>query len=335
MSSFRWLYLVDAVSIMAAAAALGIIVTMVRNSGIEMNIAYEMIAMVPPMIIAMLINTYVIMHYVRNRMDELLEGLNAVAKGDLEVTLDEQNSDEYEPIYRMFNRMVKEVRMSKENMDSFINDYSHEFKTPITSIKGFAQYLKKNGDKISGEERGKYLQIIVDESSRLTELSSNMLFLSKLEATQILTDKEEFRLDEQIRHCLIVMLPHMEKKNIDYDIDCDELSYYGNMTFLDNVWINLISNAIKYTPEGGKIVVGLKKTDEDDEYSCMAYVEDSGIGMDKDTFNHIFDKYYQARSDHGGNGIGLSIVKRIVTLHGGRIEVESAPGKGSTFKIFL
>ncbi len=336
MKSFKWLYWVDAISIMAASAAFGIILSLSRNTFAEKNIGFLMATMIPPMIVAMIINTFVIMHFVRSKMEELLDSLNAVAEGNLNTELKENKTDEFQPIYHMFNRMVTEVKLSKEKMDSFVNEYSHEFKTPISSIKGLAQYLEKNFDKIPREEREQYLHTIAEESSRLSNLSGNMLFLSKLEATQILTDREKFRLDEQIRHCLIVMLPKLEKKKIKYDIECDDLEYFGNSTFLEQVWINLISNAIRYTGEGGNIRIVLEDIrNRNEDYSCIVTVEDDGIGMNEETFKHIFDKYYQANGDHGGNGIGLSIVKRIVALHGGKIEVESAPGEGAAFKIFL
>lgn len=141
----------------------------------------------------------------------------------------QRGADEYREIYKSFNAMVAELKATKEEMEAFTNEFSHEFKTPITSIQGFAQYLVNTGQGIESPERMKYLRVIADESLRLAELPQNTLLLSKVEACQIITDKEDFDLGEQIKRCSILLLPQMERKKINMELDLPEhMKYHGN-----------------------------------------------------------------------------------------------------------
>lgn len=295
--------------------------------------ALLMVWVIPPMVFFTILSTYVTLRAVHKHTDPLLNGIQAVADGDLNIQLDSSNAGEYAPICESFNHMTKELKATKEEMQNFLNEYSHEFKTPITSIQGFSEFLIKTGKKIETDERMKYLQVIADESARLSELSQNMLLLSKVGACQIITDRSAFDLSEQIKRCAILLLPQIEKKNIALDIELPELNYYGNAELIEQVWINLMNNAVKFTPEYGEISIrGHAETG-----GLSVSISDSGVGMDEETQKHIFEKYYQGKSGHGqgGNGIGLSIVHRIVTLCGGSVQVNSDPGAGSTFTVFL
>lgn len=296
--------------------------------------AILMFAMIPPMVVTTAVSTYVLLQSIRRKMDKLLNGIKAVGNGDMEIRLEMKGADEYREIYKSFNAMVAERKASKEEMQAFINEFSHEFKTPITSIQGFAQYLATTGKAIESPERMEYLQIIVDESMRLSELSQNTLMLSKVEACQIITDRENFNLSEQIKRCSILFLSQMEKKKISVGLDMpEEMKYYGNTELLEQVWINLLNNAVKFTPENGSIEITAVCKEEEITVS----ISDNGIGMDQKTAAHIFEKYYQGSNSHrkGGNGIGLSIVRRIVTLCGGTVNVISTPEVGSTFIVNL
>lgn len=190
----------------------------------------------------------------------------------------------------------------------------------------------RTGADIETSERMKYLQIIEDESMRLTELSQNILLLSKVEACQIVTDKERFDLSEQIKQVIILFLPQMDKKHIELDMELEDIYYYGNPELLEQVWINLLNNTVKFTPEEGEISIAAKHTNQ----AVMVQIADNGIGMDEETVSHIFEKYYQGKErGRGGNGIGLSIVERIISLCNGKVRVESIPNGGSTFFVTL
>ncbi|MCD8036169.1 MAG: HAMP domain-containing histidine kinase [Clostridiales bacterium] len=271
--------------------------------------------------------------YVRKNIQVFLDGIQDVADGNLDVKIDASGPYEYNYVCESFNKMVDELKKSRKQQESFTDEFVHEFKTPISSINGFAKYLVDTGEGIETEERLNILNIIADESMRLSELSNNTLFLSKLEAVEIITDKQEFDLTEQIKRCSILLLPKMEKKNIELELYLPELSYSGNQGMLEQVWINLLSNAVKFTPEHGMIKVAGRKLPDGVEIS----IADNGIGMDEETQRHIFEKYYQHNNvgKVKGNGIGLSIVQRVVTLCEGRIDVKSKPDEGSTFTVFL
>lgn len=328
---FRWLLFVDSVVVVGAVMSFGL----VAKYGLGMNEdnALLMLAVIPPMAIATGLTTAITLYSIRKRLSVLLNGIQTVADGDLDVQLETKGAEEYSIVYENFNLMVKELKGTKAEMEQFTNDFSHEFKTPITSIRGFAQYLVDTGEGIESPERMQYLQIIADESMRLSELSQNTLTLSKVEACQIITDKENFDLSEQVKRCTILLLPQIEKKKINLELDLPEISYYGNPELLEQVWLNLINNAIKFTPENGEISFEAGY----DGDNILVSISDSGAGMDSETVARIFEKYYQGSAGRakGGNGIGLSIVHRIVTLCGGHVEVTSSPGAGSIFKVFL
>lgn len=332
LSQFKWIFLVDAMVVIGAVLSFGAIAAYGFHMQEEDGLL--MLAMIPPMALTTAASTYVILHFIRRRMDELLDGIRAVGNGDMDVRLEPKGADEYREIYKSFNNMVAELKTTKKEMQAFVNEFSHEFKTPITSIQGFAEYLVNTGEGIENPERMKYLQVIAGESMRLAELSQKTLMLSKVEACQIITDKEDFDLSEQLRHCSILLLPQMERKKIDVELDVPEHMWYnGNTELLEQVWINLLNNAVRYTPENGSIEIKAAFG----EGRITVSISDNGIGMDDETVKHIFEKYFQGDGSHsrGGNGIGLSIVHRIVTLCGGKVEVASEPGQGSTFTVSL
>ena len=218
-----------------------------------------------------------------------------------------------------------------EMKNDFINNMTHEFKTPIHSIKGMAEYLQHN--EITREEEKEYLNVMAEEAGRLAQLSQNTLLLSKLDHMEVLRKKEEFRLDSQIRDCAILLMPSFEEKNIQLEAELPEMKFYGNEELMKEVWVNLLDNARKYSSEGNLVFVEGKVTQDD----LWITVRDEGQGMDEQTKQHLFERYYQGDASHetSGFGMGLPIVKRIVELSGGTIWVESTLGKGTTVTIFL
>lgn len=265
------------------------------------------------------------------RMEKLINGLDEVAKGNLDVELSLKYSGEYKAIYENFNRMVKELKNADEQQKQFMKDFSHEFKTPINSVKGMAEYLAVN--ELPKKEEKEYLNIMAKEAGRLSQLSQNTLLLSKLENMELIQKKEKYRLDSRIRNCAILQLPAFETKYISLEVNLPEIWYFGNEELLDEVWTNLLDNARKYSSEHTTVFINGRKTEE----VIWIEVKDEGQGMDDDIVSHIFERYYQGDDSHetSGFGLGLSIVKRIVELSGGSIRVESRAGKGTSFFVYL
>ncbi len=293
-----------------------------------------MLGMILPMSLVMYAGIYAILRHINKKISPLLDAMHQVSEGNLDIRLNESYAGEYAPLYRDFNKMTKELKQTKDAMNAFVNEFAHEFKTPITSISGFADYLVEAGDAIDREERDAYLNIISEQSHRLVNLSQNTLLLSKVEATQIIVDKEEYSLSEQLRSCAILFLKELERRNITLNMSEDsDYRYVGNMELMEQIWINLFGNAVKFTPDGGKIFV----FEEEENGELIIRISDTGSGMSEETITHIFEKYYQNDTTNlvKGNGIGLSIVKRIVELCNGRVEVQSELGKGSTFVVVL
>ena len=267
-------------------------------------------------------------------LNDLKEGLLKVSKGDFSVRLEENGNSELSRIQENFNIMVKELSNTELFRNDFINDFSHEFKTPMVSVYGFAKQLKKGG--LTKEQEQEYIDIIINESQRLINMSSNILMLSKLENQEIITDKKEFSLDEELRRCVLQLQEQWSAKDQDVIPELAEITYYGNSEMLKQVWLNVIGNAVKYTQNGGTVDVKLDINPKN-EKEVRVRIIDNGIGMDKATTERIFEKFYQGDSSHatGGNGLGLAMVKRIVELCGGRIIVKSELHKGTQFTVYL
>ena len=263
---------------------------------------------------------------------EVKKAMHRVEKGDFSQRLEVTGfNGEIDELIESYNKMAQELGGIEMFRENFINSFSHEFKTPIVSIQGFAKQLKK--ENLSEEKKQEYIDIIISESRRLTNLSSNILMLSKLGNQQIITDKTSFSLDEQIRNCILLLEKQWTAKDISFDIDMQEIQYTTNAEMLSQVWVNIIGNAIKFSPEGSSIRVKLFKEGD----VITAEITDRGIGMDQQTISHIFERFYQGDRAHAseGNGLGLPLVKRIVELCNGNIRVESQYGKGTNFIVTL
>lgn len=264
-------------------------------------------------------------------IQELIQAINQLADGNFHVRIHLDLTQEFVRLSDSFNRMAQELENTELLRSDFINSFSHEFKTPIVSLRGFAKLLK-NGS-LSPQEREEYLDIIIHESNRLSQLATNVLNLSKIEKLNILSDMETFGLSEEIRQSILLLASKWQKKEIELIIDMDELDYRGSRDLLNQVWINLIDNAIKFSPEKGKIKLKLHRI----QNMVVFQILDNGCGMEEATMAHIFDRFYQGDPSHTteGNGIGLTVVQKIVELHKGRINVQSEAGIGTTFTVSL
>ena len=264
-------------------------------------------------------------------IEHLIHALKQVTAGDFQVRLPETARDpEIEEMNINFNKMVKELTSMEMLQADFIQNVSHEIKTPLSAIEGYASLLYS--EELS-EEGKQYMQRILESTKRLSHLTGNILMLSKLENQQIVSKKHPFSLDEQLRQAVLLLEPFWDKKKLVLDIDLPETRFFGSEELLYQVWTNLLSNAIKFTPEGGCILVRLEQGSQ----NIQVEIRDSGIGMTGEVLSHIFDKFYQGERNRNveGNGLGLALVKKIIDLCQGTISVESQPDQGSVFTVRL
>lgn len=260
-----------------------------------------------------------------------------VARGDfsVRVKLDEHiHIVEFEELYDSFNQMVQELGTIETLRDDFVADVSHEIKTPIAAINGYATLLQD--ESMTREERQEHLQSILYNCKRLTALTGNILMLSKLDNGTIHQKKQLFRLDEQIRRIVLSMEDEWTKKEMELDIEMDPVTYNGDEDLLYHVWLNLISNAIKFSNKGGLLQIRLEDNAAGTGLVC-ATIRDTGVGIRADQQNHIYDKFYQADRSRSkeGNGLGLALVKQITDICGISISVRSKQGQGTTFILEL
>ncbi len=261
----------------------------------------------------------------------LTGALRRMADGDLSVRLAPEDGGPLAAAYEDFNTMAGELQSVQTLRSDFIQNFSHEFKTPISAIVGFTELLQE--PDCAPEDQAQYLDVILQESRRLADLAESTLLLSKLDTQTMPLKRVPYALDEQIKQCAILFSDAWAKKQITFSAELEDVTYQGDADMMRHVWVNLLSNAVKYTPEGDEIEVRMEQR----EGTIAVAISDTGIGMTPEVQAHVFDKYYQGDLSHRtqGLGLGLSIVRRILELCGGRIHIQSQPGVGSTFWVFL
>lgn len=266
-----------------------------------------------------------------NPINKVVNAMQELAKGNFKERLSfgslDKHSDIFHDVSDSFNKMASELEHTETISSDFMNNFSHEFKTPIVSISGFTKLLKKGN--LTKEQETEYLNIIDEESSRLTYMATSVLKLIKVENQTILSNITKFNLSEQIRNCILLLEDKWSKKNIELQLDFDEFYIHANEELLKQVWINLLDNAVKFTPEKHLIKVDIKEKDE----NIIVSIINTGSEIPASRQKHIFNKFYQADESHSsqGSGLGLAIVKKIVDLHKGQICVIS----GNQKTIFL
>ena len=251
--------------------------------------------------------------------------MEQVADGDFSVQLETKSSaKEIQEIYSGFNMMTQELSATEVLQTDFVSNVSHEFKTPINAIEGYATLLQGN-DSLDGDY-AEYVEKILYNTKRLSDLVGSILLLSKIENQSIPDKQTRFRLDEQIRQSILALEGAWSQKETEFDVELESVEYVGNELLLRHVWDNLISNAIKFGPQGGLVSLKLKK----DGGRFVFAVEDEGPGLTEEAKKHIFDKFYQGDSSHkqDGNGLGLTLVKRILHISGGDIYAENVTDNG-------
>ncbi len=267
----------------------------------------------------------------------IIDALERIAKGDFGVRVENIFEPQYQHVIgeliNSVNRMALELNQMETMRREFISDVSHEIQSPLTSIRGFAQALQS--DSLSAEEREHYLKIIEMESIRLSKLSDNLLKLASLEAEQVRFEPKPYRLDRQIRNLILACEPQWMDKAIDMHVSLEEVTIAADEELLNQVWINLLHNSIKFTPHGGAVCINLFHHRD----TIVCKITDTGIGIAEEDQAHVFERFYKAdqsrQRSKEGSGLGLSIVKKIVEMHQGTIELESSVGAGTTFFVSL
>lgn len=267
-------------------------------------------------------------------MIKLNESMRRVADGDFSVRMNETGMfREVREMIQNFNIMAKQLGSNKIIHTDFTRNVSHEMKTPLSTIEGYATLLQD--PNITYEMRAEYAEKIIQNTKRLSTLTGNILALSRLENNSVGIEKKNFSLDEQLRQVVIMYEELWTEKGIDIDINDEgkHVIFYGSEDMLFQAWQNLVGNALKFTDNGGTVLLTLREAPD----SITVSVKDNGIGISEENKDRIFEKFYQADFSHAakGNGLGLAITKKIIELHSGSIKVESEPEKGSEFIVTL
>lgn len=274
---------------------------------------------------------YTAMRKITEPIIRISEAAKAVSKGNFSIKVMHQSDDEIGTLAKNFNLMTQELNNMEYLRKDFISSVSHEFKTPIASIQGFAELLQDKN--LSDENYQTYTNIIIEETKRLSHLSSNMLRLSKLDNQLILKSVKPFSLDEQIRKTVVLLEEKWSRKNLELDIELDPITFTGDEALIQQIWLNLLENAIKFSKDEGQIFIKAKKFTSHIDVE----IKDEGIGISKQDQERIYEKFFQADKSHSkeGSGLGLAIVKKIVEICGGEIKVVSDIGRGTTFEVNL
>ena len=261
----------------------------------------------------------------------LSTAMKVVGQGEYNVQVEHAANDEIGLLTKNFNQMTKELNKIETMRQEFIASVSHEIQSPLTSIRGFSAALKD--DIVSEDKKIQYLTIIEKESTRLSQLSSNLLKLASLDSEHQTLMLQHYRLDEQIRHVGMALEPQWPKKNIEIALDLSNVQIEADKDLLEQVWLNLVTNAIKYTPENGFVKISIHQKNEEIDVK----IKDNGIGIAEEDQKYIFESFYKVDKSRTlkGSGLGLAITKKIVRLHEGAVRVESKKEQGSIFSVTL
>ncbi len=298
----------------------GVIVDL-ETATLEPEEAYLILSGISLIIGAML--TVALSMFLSRPFNQIINLTHRLSSGDFSARLSfgriVRISDGMVLLQESLNTMAQELEQTEMLRSDFINNFSHEFKTPIVSIAGFAKLL--NRGNLTPEQQKEYLAVIEAESLRLSDMATNVLNLTRVENQTILTDLTTFNLSEQIRSCVLLLESKWSKKELELDLDFGEFQIRASEELLKQVWINLLDNAVKFTPSGHTIQVLIR---EEPEWLTVT-VRNTGTTITPEQQEKIWRKFYQADESHGaqGNGVGLAIVKRITELHKGKVSVSS------------
>lgn len=275
------------------------------------------------------------LHRQRNYWDTIVDALSRMAKGDFDVKLDlkADEEDQFGQLIHGINHMAVELGELERMRQEFISNVSHEIQSPLTSINGFAKALKNIN--LPEEKRQHYLDIIELESHRLSKISENLLKLTSLESQHHPFEPKQYRLDKQLRNVVLALEPNWLEKELDFDLHLDNICITADEDLMNQVWMNLLTNSIKFTPNKGTISLSMRL----DSDRITVIVQDTGIGLTEEQQMHIFERFYKAdqsrTATNGGSGLGLAIVKKIIDMHNGTITVESKLAEWTRFLITI
>lgn len=267
-------------------------------------------------------------------VNHFIDYINRLAGGDYKARLQLSKLWRKHPtiaeLYDSANRLAEELESTEMLRSDFINNFSHEFKTPIVSITGFAKLLRRGN--LTPAEQAEYLTIVERESVRLSKMATNVLNLTRVENQTILTDVTSFNLSEQLRSCILLLEEKWEQKALEFSVEFGEYTIKANEELLRQIWINLLDNAIKFSPPGGVVSLGILEGED----TLSVSVTNTGAAISPENQKRVFNKFYQADESHAGegNGIGLAIVKRVADLHGGVVSISCENGQ-TTFTVEL
>jgi len=318
-------------------AALGIVVIATPNLeqivSIKINRGEILLLTITALLCAVIgsILMYYATKFISKPIEHISDITKEIAKGNFDVQIQYKSEDEIGVLAKNFNLMTKELKNIEYLRKDFMSNVSHEFKTPIASLQGFVELIKDKS--LSSEKFDEYTDIIIDEAKRLNNLSSNILKLSKLDNQIIQNKKTNFSLDEQLRKTIILLEEQWSKKNLELEIDLEKVNYEGDEELVQQIWINLIGNAIKFSYDYGAICISLKQNDK----AVVVQIRDEGMGIAEESKARIFEKFYQGDTSRSekGNGLGLAIVKRIIEICNGSISFESELEVGTCFTVYL
>lgn len=318
-------------SLLSTALALAVVWLLNRRFGVWLGIPYTIRVLLISILSGAAIAVGLSKIFVSPMM-KLGDAMRKVAGGDFTVRLDcTSKIRDVREVYGSFNTMVKELGNTETLQTDFVSNVSHEFKTPINAIEGYASLLQDR--QLTDEQKNAYIDKIIFNTRRLSDLVGNILLLSKVNNQTISLKASTFRLDEQVRQSILALESKWEKKEIEFDIDLDEIEYTGYENLLSHVWLNLIDNAVKFSPQNGQIRIRLKQLAGSVTFSIW----DNGLPIPEADIDRIFNKFYQGDNSHAseGNGLGLALVRRIVAAAHGTINVTSSEDAGTEFVVAL
>ena len=318
-------------SLLSTALALAVVWLLNRRFGVWLGIPYTIRVLLISILSGAAIAVGLSKIFVSPMM-KLGDAMRKVAGGDFTVRLDcTSKIRDVREVYGSFNTMVKELGNTETLQTDFVSNVSHEFKTPINAIEGYASLLQDS--QLTDEQKNAHIDKIIFNTRRLSDLVGNILLLSKVNNQTISLKASTFRLDEQVRQSILALESKWEKKEIEFDIDLDEIEYTGYENLLSHVWLNLIDNAVKFSPQNGQIRIRLKQLDGSVTFSIW----DNGLPIPEADIGRIFNKFYQGDNSHAseGNGLGLALVRKIVAAAHGTINVTSSEDAGTEFVVAL
>ena len=318
-------------SLLSTALAMFIVWLLNRRFGVWLGIPYTIRVLLISILSGAAIAVGLSKIFVSPMM-KLGDAMRKVAGGDFTVRLDcTSRIRDVREVYGSFNTMVKELGNTETLQTDFVSNVSHEFKTPINAIEGYASLLQDS--QLTDEQKNAYIDKIIFNTRRLSDLVGNILLLSKVNNQTISLKASTFRLDEQVRQSILALESKWEKKEIEFDIDLDEIEYTGYENLLSHVWLNLIDNAVKFSPQNGQIRIRLKQLAGSVTFSIW----DNGLPIPEADIGRIFNKFYQGDNSHAseGNGLGLALVRKIVATAHGTINVTSSEDAGTEFVVAL